>query len=706
MKLNVRTRPTDPPSLPAARPSGDLRRMSEVPGYQRFLAELKRRRVFRVAAVYGATAFVVVQVADVLQEALHLPEAFLTGVAVLALLGFPIAIVLAWAYERTPQGVVRTGTANTQEIEEIVALPAARRWPSGALALVGIVALAAAAWLTLVRQPSAGSGPPTDASIAVLPFSNLSGDEETQPFVDGIHDDLLTQLSKIGSLKVISRTSVQEYRNTTKNVRDIAAELGVATVLEGGVQRVADRYRINVQLIDADTDAHLWAEQYSGELTTANIFDVQTRIATSITDALKANLTAGERASLERLPTEDLEAYELYRGARAMSRSNLKVDLLTGDRLVSRAIHRDSSFAEAYALKAVIATNQYWFYHDRSDSIVAAADALSRHALALAPDLPEGHWARGHFYYRTRLAYDRAMAEVEQALRGRPGEADFEGLAGDILRRKGDFRGALERYKRAFDLAPRDGAAAGIIGQTHNLLREYDQGEALLLRAIELKPDYGLAYHQLAQSRILAAGDTAGARRWLEEAHELGVYDPRFEVGLVNLAMLERVPDVALEAMEVGDDEVESDNQFTYIPRSLGAGLALRLKGDSAAARAAFDSARVILEALVNEDSTEPRYRSSLGLALAGLGQAEEAIREGEEGLRLMPPEREAWRGTWRVYDLARILAMTGRIDQAIDQLEFLLSIPSNHSVWTLRLEPAWDPLRGDPRFEALAAGD
>ena len=696
--------------------------MSRTHGYQRLFAELRRRRVFRVAAVYGATAFVVVQVADVLQEALRLPEAFLTGVAVLSLLGFPIAVVLAWAYERTPQGVVRTETATTQEIAEIVAQPAAKRWPAGLLALVGVVALAAAAWLTFVRGPAAVSdGParlsaaadgaraadaatPTDASIAVLPFANLSGDEETQPFVDGIHDDLLTQLSKIGSLKVISRTSVQEYRNTTKNVKDIADELGVATVLEGGVQRAEDRYRINVQLIDADTDAHLWAEQYSGELTTANIFDVQSRIATSIANALEANLTAGERERLERLPTQDLEAYELYRGARSVSRSNLAVDLRTGDLLVSRAIVRDSSFAEAYALKAVLATNQYWFYHDRSDSIVAAADALSRHALALAPDLPEGHWARGHFFYRTRLDYDAAMAEVEQALRGRPGEADFEGLAGDILRRKGDFRGALKRYERAFDLAPRDGAAAAIIGETHNLLREYEQGEAFVRRAIELKPDYGLAYHQLAENLVRAAGDTAGARRWLEEARRLGVYNPRFFHGLVYLAMLERDPEAAIEAMEYGNEGV--NDQFTYIPRPLAVGLALRLKGDSAAARAAFDSARVVLEALVDEDPTEPRYRSSLGLAFAGLGRAEEAIREGEEGLRLMPPEREAWRGTWRVYDLARIQAMTGRTDEAIDRLEFLLSVPSDLSVWLLRLDPAWDALRGSPRFEALAGGD
>ncbi len=682
--------------------------MSEVQGYQRFFAELKRRRVFRVAAVYGATAFVVVQAADVLQEALRLPEAFLTGVAVLSMLGFPIAIVLAWAYERTPEGVVRTGTATTQEIAEIVAQPASRRWPSGLLALIGVVALAAAAWLTLVRQPSGGSaggGSPAEASIAVLPFSNLSGDEQTQPFVDGIHDDLLTQLSKIGSIAVISRTSVQEYRNTTKNVRDIAGELGVSTVLEGGVQRAGDQYRINVQLIDAETDAHLWAEQYSGELTTASIFDVQTQIATSIADALEANLTAGERANLERLPTQDLEAYELYQRARSHANAGRKeVDFRTADRLIDRAIERDSSFAEAYAVKAVIASYLYWFFYERTDSLVAAADRFSRRALELAPGLAEGHWARGHYYYRTELDYDRASEEVRLALIGRPGDGEFEGLAGDILRRKGDVEGALSRYQRSVKLAPRDAPGRVNLGETHMLLGDYPAAEEAFVRALELRPDLGNAYRRLARLAVQADGDTAAARRWLEESEDLGVYQSR-ESGWFELEMLRRNSEAAVEATALWPDGV-SGTQFRHWPRALGVGLALRMGGDSVGARTAFDSARVYLEERVESDPTEPRYRSALGLALAGLGHDEEAIREGEEGLLLMPPEREAWRGSWRAINLAQIYAMTGRVEEAIERIEFVLSIPSELSPWTLRLDPAWDPLRGNPRFEALVAGE
>ncbi len=688
--------------------------MTDTPGYQRFFAELKRRRVFRVMAVYGIVGFVVIQVMDLVVPALLLPEWTYRFVGLLLLLGLPVAIVLAWAFEMTPGGVRRTEKAQPGEISQIVVAPASSRWPVGLAAAGGTALLLIGGWLVLGRPGPGGAGGtdadadaaagsnPSEASIAVLPFSNLSGDEETQPFVEGIHDDLLTQLSKIGALTVISRTSVLEYRNTTKNVKDIAGELGVATVLEGGVQRAGDRYRINVQLIDADTDTHLWADQYSGELTVANIFDVQTRIAMSIADALESNLTVGEREHLERLPTEDLEAYEIYQAAREKSAwSGEESGFLAGDRLASQAIERDSSFAEAYALRAVFASLLYWFHYDRSDSIAAAARDLSARALELAPGLPEGHWARGHYFYRIHLDYDRSLEEVELALRGRPGEANYHGLAGHILRRKGDTRGALERYLRMAELAPRAADAANNVAETYGLLREYDASAQWNLRANALQPELAYTYNELAIGRIHAAGDTAGARSWLAQAVELDVYNHERHMNLAQLEMIARNPEAAVQATESWEDGAYN-NQYQYWPAALAVGLARRLAGDSAAARLAFDSARETLEPLVVADPTEPRYRSALGIALAGLGRAEDAISEGEEGVRLMPPEREAWRGTWRVYELARIYSMTGQTERAIDRLEFLLSMPSDVSVWTLRLNPAWDPLRGDPRFDAL----
>jgi Flp pilus assembly protein TadD len=294
------------------------------------------------------------------------------------------------------------------------------------------------------------------------------------------------------------------------------------------------------------------------------------------------------------------------------------------------------------------------------------------------------------------------MAEVERALESRPGEADFVALAGDILRRQGNMREAAARHERVAELAPRDPNAHGAVCETLSLLRDFGQAAAACERALEVRPDYFLAHHQLAQIRLLASGDTAGARRWLLAARNEGDHRSTVEsLEIYDLEMVERNSAAAIvEARAAADGAF--NNQFRYFPSSLAEAFARRLGGDEAGARAGFEAARVELRALVDGSPTESRYRSSLGLALAGLGRDREAIREGEEGLRLMPPEKEAWRGTWRLTDLARIEAMTGREDAAIDRLERLLSIPSDLSVWSLRLDPAWDPLRANPRFEAL----
>jgi len=682
--------------------------MSETPGYQRFLAELKRRRVFRVAAVYGAVAFVVLQVADILVPALHLPDGFTTGVAVVAILAFPIALVLAWAFENSPEGVRRTDPAATAEIEAIVAQPAARRWPSGVLALAGTVALAVGGWLALSSRgsdaPAAAGEAAGDArpALAVLPFDNLSRDSATLPFTDGLHDDLLTQLSKIGSLKVISRTSVQEYRDSPKGIPEIGVELGVAYVLEGGVQRAGDQFRINVQLIDAGSEGHLWAEQYTGELSVAGIFAVQTEIATKIADALRATLTADQRETLARVPTEDLEAYEAYRRAlRAADDDQTEPALRAGERLVDFAIARDSSFAEAWAVKSALASSYYHFHFDRSDSITNAALAWAERALDLEPDLAQGHWALSGYHYRVNLDFDRALAEVERAIAGMPGQFELYMLAGYILRRKGDMAGALERFRVAMELDPRRGTAHYATGETLGLLRRYEEAERELRRAIELDPDHPYSHGFLAATAVRARGDTAGARAVMREADRLGAYETGKEAyNLVELSRLERDGDGMLRELE--GHVVYRDDQNMFAPAALFAGQAWELKGDGARARAAYDSARAMIEERMRSDPDDPRYYSSLGIALAGLGREAEAAELAEEGLRRMPPEREAWRGGQRLRDAALVWTMTGRYEEAIDALAKLLAIPSELSAWDLRLDPLWDPLRGDPRFQAL----
>jgi TolB-like protein/Flp pilus assembly protein TadD len=697
--------------------------MSEVSGIQRFFAELKRRKVFRIAAVYGAVAFVVLQVADILVPALRLPETFTTGIALLSILGFPIAVVLAWAFESTPEGILKTDAAATGEIEAIVAQPAASRWPSGLLALAGILALAIGGWMALSNRPAttvvdtdARSASATEAdadtvhsgrppSLAVLPFDNMSRDPETLPFTDGLHDDLLTQLSKIGSLKVISRTSVQEYRDSPKSIPEIGRELDVGYVLEGGVQRAGDQFRLNVQLIDAESEGHVWAEQYTGELTVAGIFAIQTEIATKIADALQAQLTADQRENLARVPTQDLEAYEAYRrGMEYIREGYAEPTIRTADRFADQAIARDSTLAEAWALKSVAASSLYWFFYDRSDSITTASLAHARRALELAPDLSYGHWALGAWPYRVMLAYDRALEEIDRALEGMPGEVDLHTLAGSVHRRNGEMEEAIVRYRDAAGLDPRQAMAPYSVGETLSLLRRYGEAEPWFRRAIAIRPDFAFPYSFMASNRVRAEGDTAGARKILEDMLQLGIYDQGLENGaFADLYRQER--DGASMRSEVGSEPVYRNSQFFFEPGSFLTAWSWRIEGNEPRASAAFDSARVIVEARLVDDPDDARFHSVLGVVLAGLGRDEEAIASAKKGLELMPPEVEAWRGTYRLRDLALVYAMTGRPDEALDLLERLLSMPSDLSVWDLRLDPYWDGLRGDPRFEALAAG-
>ena len=692
--------------------------MSNSPGYQRFLADLKRRHVFRVMALYGAASFAAIQAADVIFPRMALPDWTVTLVVWLCLLGFPVAIAMAWALERTSEGVRRTDEADTLEIDLIVAEPAGRRWSAGLLALGGTALLLAAVggWFTGRRTAPPDAGELADAraasavagtrrTIAVLPFANLSGDAEAQPFTDGLHDDLLTQLSKIGSLKVISRTSVLEYRDTEKNIREIAAELGVESVLEGGIQKAGDQFRLNVQLIDAATDQHLWAERYGGELTVANIFDTQAEIARQITAALQAALSPEEQADIARRPTEDVEAYEAYLAATDYWKSSgfAESKLRSAAGFASLALDRDSAFAEAWALKSMILGELYWMFFDRSDTIQEATYRHALRALELEPDLPLAHQAMAAYEYRFRLDYDRALESIDRFLELRPPTSSIEGLAGAILRRKGETEAAFERFKSGVELDPRSASETEEAGITAYLLRRHEEAETFLKRAMTVQPDSRSSYTYLAMNRLRADGDTARARQWLEQARTAAVYDPEnTDFGFVELALAARQPDRAIEESRAMTGPL--DNQFSYMPPSLARALAWQQKGDAQRAAAAFDSARIEMETAVAADPTEPRFRSTLGIAYAGLGRKADAIREGKEGVRLMPPEKEAWRGNWRVFQLARIETMVGETESAVERLRVLLSIPFDLTAAELRIDPAWDALRGDPRFEALIA--
>ena len=449
-------------------------------------------------------------------------------------------------------------------------------------------------------------------------------------------------------------------------------------------------------------------------LSVANIFQVQSEIADEITEALRAQLTESERAAIARTPTDDFDAYQDYLQARTyFLESYLESNFRSADAILSRVLERDPEFAEAWALKGAVGSMLYHFYFDRSDSLVAASREWIDRSLDLEPDLPEGHAALGHWYYRTQLDYDQALRELEIARQARPSDAGIVTTIASVYRRAGDMDKALDDFVLGAELDPRSAMAPYSVGETLVLLRRYDEAEPWLRRAIEIRPDFAYPYQYMSMVRLRAEGDTAGARLWLQRMSERGLTRDDAEFNEIDLDLLVVRPNSknldenrerVLESLREFDGPL--NNQFRYVPLSLLSGLVRRQMGDPTGAAAAFDSARNVLSALVAQDPKEAAYRSALGLALAGLGLDEEAIREGREGLRLMPPEVEAWRGSRRVIDLARIFAMTGRTDEAIEQLAYVMSIPSDMSAWELRLDPTWDALRGDPRFEALAATD
>jgi TolB-like protein len=363
--------------------------MSETPGHQRFFAELKRRHVFRVAAVYGGAAFVIVQAADVLQEALRLPAAFLTSVTVLALLGFPLALVLAWAYERTPEGVRKTVDAESGEIESIASAPAGKRWPIGLAALAGAALLATSAWWVLRPDSSGGR---SYESIAVLPFVNMTGEAEDEYLADGMAEELLNALVRIEGLKVASRTSAFAFKGSATDARTIGDSLGVATVLEGSVRRSDSLLRVTAQLIDAEDGFHLWSETY--DRAPADLLQIQDDLTAQILGALSAQLGTGSAPNIASRGTESSEAFDLYLQGRHFWNKRSPADMQVAVRLFEKAIAADSSFGAAYAAIAEsYAVPAGW--SDDPLAAMAEADRYARMALEIDPTLAQAHTSLG-----------------------------------------------------------------------------------------------------------------------------------------------------------------------------------------------------------------------------------------------------------------------------------------------------------------------
>jgi serine/threonine-protein kinase len=663
-----------------------------------FVQRLRERKIVHWAVVYLAGAWLFLEALGFVADNFGWPTYITRSAIVIAAVGFLAVLVLAWYHGEK-------GRQKASGVELLI------------LAVIFVIAGAAVATfgrggdeaLERAGDQAELSAELIDArSVAVLPFVNMSADPENEYFSDGVTDAIITHLTKIAGLKVTSRTSIMQYKDPAgKSVREIAEELGVATIVEGTVQRTHGRVRVNAQLVDAESDEHLWAEIYDRDLT--DIFAVQSDVAQQVAAALQATLTLAVKEEIERRLTDNLEAYDYYlRGLEFMQRGYAEPDLRIARGMFEEAAQLDSSFAHAYAKLSEVHTRLYWFRYDRSQECLVQAKLAADRSLELDPDLPEGHQALGYYHYHGHVDYEGAVREFEMALALQPGNSELFANMAYVERRRGDFESARAHLERATELGPRDAVIHWELAVTHSSLRNYAEAERYYDRALTLAPDMIWAYALKAWNRLNWDGNASAARSVFEEASDRGldIIHDRFGGFIWAVADIwDGHYGAALERLSSGSLPVY-DSQFYYYPKALFVAQIYGLMNEPELARQHYDSAAALLEDMVQEAPEDPRLYGALGIAYAGLGRVKDAVRAGERGIELLPMTKDHWMGMWRVGDLARILMMTGQYDASIDRIGFLLSVPGHNptSVASLRVDPTWAPLRDHPRFQELVA--
>jgi TolB-like protein len=655
-----------------------------------FFEEVQRRKVYRVAAAYIIAAGFIIQIGSAVFPAWELPGWAFRLVVVLLLVGFPIALILAWAYDVTPQGIRATPTPSTPGSH--------RRRNLMILIAIGVIVSVAAGFFLLPRA----SARKIDKSIAVLPFQNLSDQKENAYFADGIQDDILTNLSKIGDLKVISRMSVMSYRGDgVRNAREIGKALGVGALLEGSVRRSGNRVRVSVQLINADNDEHIWAEDYDRDLT--DVFAIQTDLAQKIASALQAKLSPNEKARLDNRPTQNPDAYLLFVQAHDYVNrpDHFRDDSLKAEQLFEQATKLDPNFAAAFAGLSMV---ESWMYHsfDPLPARREKARTAANEALRLQPDLPEAHLALGFSYYYGDRDYERALAEFEIAKRGLPNEAQAYMAIGAIQRRQGRWAESTANLEKAVELDPKNSSVLLNLGYNYMATRNFEAADKIFDRGIEAAPESLGSAALKSELAIRWKGDISVAEKGLASVPP-GV-DPQglVTLGRAGVLTLQRKFKEALQVIQQFPGETLLVNASTTCPKASFEGTLYLFLDDKVDAHSAFERARIIAELLVRESPADAARHGQLGLILAGLGQKDAAIAEGKRAVELLPESQDAFDGPEVTVVLAQIYAWTGEHDQAFGLLDHLLVVPNGITIPSLKLDPIWDPLRKDPRYQAL----
>ena len=661
-----------------------------------FFEELKRRKVYRVAVGYVVVAGGLIQLASAVFPAWELPNWTLRLVIVLLLLGFPVALLLAWAFDVTPSGIQATS-----KLEPVASGAFGhRRRNIFLLALFGLV-VAATAGFFLLPHLSANK---VEKSIAVLPFENYSDDKDNAYFADGIQDDILTSLARISDLKVISRTSVMSYRGGKHNVRDIGKALGASAILEGSVRKDNNRVRVNVQLINAETDEHIWANEYDRDLT--DMFAIQSDLAQKIAKELQAKLSPTEKAQLTRKPTENGEAYFAFVQARNFFVPEDYEKIKQAEQLYERALELDPNFALA---TAGLSRLESWIYHtfEPAPARRDRARSLAEHALQLQPDLPEGHLALGFSYYYGDSNFEAAEKEFNIAQQGLPNESDVYLALGAIQRRQGRWPESTANLKKAVELNPNASWPLQNLAFNYEMLRDFDSANKTIDRALKIDPQNVALVGLQAKVAIAQNGDLSVGTRALEALEKMPVSESKIEAlatGKIGFLVLQRKFEEALRTAEKIPDDKLSSKTGLLCGKYLLVGIANRCLKNEPAANVALTRARELADAELKENPNLPDAHLHRGYALAALGDKAGAAAEAERAMQILPMSKDAFNGPDVAEAAAKIYAAIGDADRAINLITELLQRPAALTVEILKLDPEWDPLRSDPRFQKLVA--
>ena len=686
-----------------------------------FLTEVKRRNVIRMAGLYLVGAWLVVQVAGTVLPMFRTPEWLPRTIVILLAIGFVPAVIFSWVFELTPQGLKREEDVAP---ERSIAPQTGRRMDR-MIIVVLVLALGYFAFDKFVLTPRRGaafiaanekslSNDLPAKSIAILPFENLSEEKANAYFAEGIQDEILTKLATVRDLKVISRTSTAKYHSKPDNLKTVAQELGVSTILEGAVQRAGDKVRVNVQLIDAHADTHLWAKSYDREL--KDVLAVESEVAEQIADALKANLSPSESHALASVPTQDAQAYDLFLQGEYQLRAAESVPLAEtyarAEGFYREAITRDPKFAQAYAALAYCSLSNHWFLTRRTPAQLNEIKSLIDRALELAPNSPEAHVSLAIFHYWGHRQYDAALTELDRTLNLQPNNAKAQQYRAWILRRQGKWDQSLTEAKLAQELDPRDALIPANMALDFDLRREWNEAERYASRALAIDPNNFVATNAQVSARLNGRGDIEGARRAIDAIRErvhvfpaIAFTAPAASAGYVSTVSggmrvyLHVITRQFAEALAVWDTQPELKS--APHSRRLSARVAIQMLAGQTA-RAEAEEARILLE---KESSGRPDVlfsRSELAWVYLALDRKADALRISREVADSLTIEMDAILGAVGQVALAEIEAWAGEPQEATNRLRHLLSIPSAVTIARLKIDPVWDPIRNDPQFQEL----